>query len=275
MEIMNYELFKLGENVTITVGSIIFLLFGIVIARILNYVVRRVLKAFFNKRSVDVGRSYTILTLVKYLIYAVVFITIINVIGIKLNYLLAGSAALLVGIGIGLQGTFNDFFSGIILLIDGTIEVGDVLQVNNQIGRVKFIGLRTSKIETLDAHIIIFPNSQLVNNQVNNLTHKQSPIRLSVDIGVSYGSDIRQVENTLLEVVKPFSKFKMNYTPSVFLVSYGDSSINFKLYFYSSEVFRSDKIRSDVRKAIWIAFKREGIQIPFPQRDVWIKNADK
>lgn len=275
MEIMNYELFKLGENVTITVGSIIFLLFGIVIARILNYVVRRVLKAFFNKRSVDVGRSYTILTLVKYLIYAVVFISIINVIGIKLNYLLAGSAALLVGIGIGLQGTFNDFFSGIILLIDGTIEVGDVLQVNNQIGRVKFIGLRTSKIETPDAHIIIFPNSQLVNNQVNNLTHKQSPIRLSVDIGVSYGSDIRQVENTLLEVVKPFSKFKMNYTPSVFLVSYGDSSINFKLYFYSSEVFRGDKIRSDVRKAIWIAFKREGIQIPFPQRDVWIKNADK
>jgi small-conductance mechanosensitive channel len=275
MEIINYELFKLGENVTITVGSIIFLLFGIVIARILNSVVRRVLKAFFNKRSVDVGRSYTILTLVKYFIYAVVFITIINVIGIKLNYLLAGSAALLVGIGIGLQGTFNDFFSGIILLIDGTIEVGDVLQVNDQIGRVKFIGLRTSKIETLDAHIIIFPNSQLVNNQVNNLTHKQSPIRLSVDIGVSYGSDIRQVENTLLEVVKQFSKFKMNYTPSVFLVSYGDSSINFKLYFFSSEVFRSDKIRSDVRKAIWIAFKREGIQIPFPQRDVWIKNADK
>ncbi len=275
MEIINYELFKLGENVTITVGSIIFLLFGIVIARILNSVVRRVLKAFFNKRSVDVGRSYTILTLVKYFIYAVVFITIINIIGIKLNYLLAGSAALLVGIGIGLQGTFNDFFSGIILLIDGTIEVGDVLQVNDQIGRVKFIGLRTSKIETLDAHIIIFPNSQLVNNQVNNLTHKQSPIRLSVDIGVSYGSDIRQVENTLLEVVKQFSKFKMNYTPSVFLVSYGDSSINFKLYFFSSEVFRSDKIRSDVRKAIWIAFKREGIQIPFPQRDVWIKNADK
>ncbi len=275
MEIINYELFKLGENVTITVGSIIFLLFGIVIARILNSVVRRVLKAFFNKRSVDVGRSYTILTLVKYFIYAVVFITIINIIGIKLNYLLAGSAALLVGIGIGLQGTFNDFFSGIILLIDGTIEVGDVLQVNDQIGRVKFIGLRTSKIETLDAHIIIFPNSQLVNNQVINLTHKQSPIRLSVDIGVSYGSDIRQVENTLLEVVKQFSKFKMNYTPSVFLVSYGDSSINFKLYFFSSEVFRSDKIRSDVRKAIWIAFKREGIQIPFPQRDVWIKNADK
>ena len=275
MEIINYELFKLGENVTITVGSIIFLLFGIVIARILNSVVRRVLKAFFNKRSVDVGRSYTILTLVKYLIYALVFITIINVIGIKLNYLLAGSAALLVGIGIGLQGTFNDFFSGIILLIDGTIEVGDVLQVNDQIGRVKFIGLRTSKIETLDAHIIIFPNSQLVNNQVINLTHKQSPIRLSVDIGVSYGSDIRQVENTLLEVVKQFSKFKMNYTPSVFLVSYGDSSINFKLYFFSSEVFRSDKIRSDIRKAIWIAFKREGIQIPFPQRDVWIKNADK
>lgn len=272
---MNYELLKFGDKVTITVGSVIFLLIGILIARLLNYGIRRVLKAFFTKRQVDVGRSYTILTLVKYLIYIIVFISVINVIGIQLNYLLAGSAALLVGIGIGLQGTFNDFFSGIILLIDGTIEVGDVLQVNNQIGRVKFIGLRTSKIETLDAHIIIFPNSQLINNQVNNLTHKESPIRLSVDIGVSYGSDIRQVENTLLDVIKPFSKFKMNYTPSVFLVSYGDSSINFRLHFFSSEVFRSDKIRSDVRKAIWIAFKREGIQIPFPQRDIWIKNSDQ
>lgn len=272
MEFLNYELFKIGENVTITVGSLLLIIVGYAVAKLFNYLVRRVLKAFFKQRSVDVGRSYTILTLVKYLIYVVVFLTIINIIGIRLNYLLAGSAALLVGIGIGLQKTFNDFFSGIILLVDGTLEVGDILLIDNKIGKVKFIGLRTSKIENLDKHVIIIPNSMLVNNQIDNLSHQETPIRLSINVGVSYKSDIQHVENVLLDVIKPFSKYKMNFSPGVFLTSYGDSSVNFKLVFFTDDPYFSEKILSDVRKEVFKTFKKEGIEIPFPQRDLWIKS---
>lgn len=274
-EFLNYELLKVNDDITLTIGSILFLIIGWILAKVINFVLLRVLKAYFKKRAVDVGRSYTILQLLKYLIYVVIFVTTLSIIGIKLTYLMAGSAALLVGVGIGLQQTFNDFFSGIILLVDGSVEVGDILLINGDYGKVKFIGLRTSKIETRDSHGLIIPNSQLINNTVDNLSHKETPIRFHVDVGVSYHSDIQLVEKLLLEVIKPYNKFKMNYTPAVYLHAYGESSIDFKLFFYSNQMFLIDKHLSDIRKDIFHIFAKNGIEIPFPQRDLWIKTGDK
>ena len=270
-EFLDIVLWRINENISFTVGSIIFIIMGFLIARVINYLLRKVLNAYFKKRSVDIGRSYTVLQLLKYLVYVIVTITTLSIIGIKLTYLMAGSAALLVGIGIGLQQTFNDFFSGLILLVDGTMEVGNVLIFNNDYAKVKFIGLRVSKIQNRDGHIIIIPNSVLVNNTVDNLSHHQHPIRFHVEIGVSYKSDIQKVENVLLEVVKPYNKYKMNYTPSVFLVGFGDSSINFKLYFYSDQLFFIEKHKSDLRKDVFQALAKNNIEIPFPQRDLWLK----
>lgn len=271
MEFLNFKIYALNDNVTVTVGSLIFVLLGYIFAKLVNYLVRKVLKAYFKKRAVDVGRSYTILQLVKYLIYVIIFVATLNTIGLRLNYLLAGSAALLVGVGLGLQQTINDFFSGIILLVDGTLEVGDILSIDGELGKVKFIGLRTSKIENRDKHLLIIPNSKLINNKVDNLSQLNNPIRFHINVGVSYKSDIKHVEEVLLRVVKDFTNFKMNYSPSVHLVSYGDFSVDFCLYFYSKEVFLIDKVLSDLRKEIFHAFQEEGIEIPFPQRDVWIK----
>jgi len=271
MEVLDYQLLKINEQVIITVRSVILIIVGIIIARLINYLIRRVLKAYFKKREVDVGRSYTVLTLVKYLIYILAFLTIINFIGINLNYLLAGSAALLVGVGLGLQNTFNDIFSGIILLVDGTIEVGDVLLIDGRRSRVKYIGIRTSRLEDYNNHIHIIPNSELVNNKVDNLSDNNIPIRFSIPVSVSYKSDIKKVEQILLEVIRPYNKFKMNYTPSVFLQKYGDSSVDFLLNFFSEDPFFIDKTLSDIRKEIFNSFQKEGIQIPFPQRDIWIK----
>lgn len=270
-DFLNYELLRINEDITLTIGSILFIILGFLLAKVINFVLLRILKAYFKKRAVDVGRSYTILQLLKYFIYVVILLSTLSIIGIKLTYLMAGSAALLVGVGIGLQQTFNDFFSGIILLVDGSVEVGDILHINNNYGKVKFIGLRASKIETRDGHNLIIPNSKLINNAVNNLTNKGNPIRFHVDVAVSYKSDIQLVEKILLDVIKPYNKFKMNFTPAVHLHTYGESSIDFKLYFYSKQVFLIDKHLSDIRKDIIHAFHKNNIEIPFPQRDLWIK----
>lgn len=275
MKFLNFELFTFGNNIKITVGSIVLILLGFVFARIINFIISRLLKSYFKKRNVDIGRSYTVITLLKYLIYLLIFVSVINLIGIKLTYLLAGSAALLVGVGLGLQKTFNDFFSGIILLVDGSIEVGDILMVNGKLARVKFIGLRTSKLENLNKHIIIIPNSDLVSNQIDNLTQQEGPVRLEVNVSVNYKSDIQKVERVLLEAIEPFSKFKMNYTPAVFLDKFGTSSVDFKLFFFTDDAFRSEKLLSDVRKEVFKALLRAGIEIPFPQQDIWIKNEVK
>ncbi len=273
-DFLNYELLKINEDITLTVGSILFIIVGFLVAKIINFLLLRILKAYFKKRAVDVGRSYTILQLLKYFIYTIIFLTTLSIVGIKLTYIMAGSAALLVGVGIGLQQTFNDFFSGIIILVDGTVEVGDILFIDNTYGKVRYIGLRASKIETRDSHILIIPNSKLINNAVNNLSHRENPIRFHVDVSVSYGSDIKKVEKILLEVISPYNKYQMNYTPAVYLDQYGESSIDFKLYFYSKQIFLIDKHLSDIRKDIVHAFHQNGIEIPFPQRDLWIKNGD-
>ncbi len=271
-EILDFTLFKINEEIIISVRSIILIIIGYALTKLIVYLVRRVLKAYLNTRKIDVGRSYTIVTLVKYIIYIIAFLTVVNLLGIKLNYLLAGSAALLVGVGIGLQSTFNDFFSGIILLIDGTLEVGDILRIEDKNYKVKYIGLRTSKMIDIRNHLHIIPNSLLVNNKVDNLSDAKLPIQFFVDVGVAYDSDIKQVELLLLEVVKPFNKYKMSYLPNVFLVEYADSSIKFRLTFYTNEIFRIEKTLSDIRKEIFFSFQKNGIEIPFPQQDIWLRS---
>ncbi len=270
-EVLDYVLFRINQDIVFTVRSVILIVIGYLLTKLIVYGVRRVLKAYFKRRKVDEGRSYTIVTLVKYLIYIIAFFTIINLVGLKLNYLLAGSAALLVGVGIGLQSTFNDFFSGLILLIDGTLEVGDILLINGKHFKVKYIGLRTSKMIDIRNHLHIIPNSQLVNNKVDNLTDSKLPVRFSIQVGVAYNSDIKEVEDVLLRVITPFNKYKMTYLPSVFLKEYADSAIIVELNFYTKEIFTIERTLSDIRKEIYKEFKKSSITIPFPQQDVWIK----
>lgn len=274
IDFLDFVLFRVNKEIEFTVRSVILIIVGYLLTKLIIYGVRRVLKAYFNRRKIDIGRSYTIITLVKYVIYVIAFLTIINLLGIRLNYLLAGSAALLVGVGLGLQSTFNDFFSGLILLIDGTLEVGDILLINEKHFKVKYIGIRTSKLIDIRNHLHIIPNSQLVNNKVDNLSDSKLPIRFKVEVGVSYNSDLAHVEKILLQVIAPFNKYKMSYLPSVFLKEYGDSAIIFQLNFYSEQTFYIEKVLSDIRKEIGNAFKKEGISIPFPQRDVWIRNQE-
>lgn len=224
-----------------------------------------------NVSDLERGRRLSVYQLIQYVLWVVAILLGLESVGFKITVLLAGSAALLVGIGLGLQEVFKDFVSGIILLFDGTIRVSDVIEVDNTVGRVREIRLRASELETRDGIILIIPNSRFITGNVINWTHNQKLTRFKVVVGVAYGSDLELVRQTLIDCAMQHDEVVKNPKPNVFFSDFGDSQLTFTLLFYSRSVFKIEFIKSDLRFAIDKAFREKNITIPFPQRDVWMK----
>ncbi len=274
LEALNYELITLGDY-ALTPKAILIAVLVIVVTRLIVAGLSRfILKPFFTRNGVDVGRSYAIQQIANYIIYIVGLATAFTVLGIEFSVLWAGAAALLVGVGLGLQQTFNDFFGGLLLLIEGPVEVGNVVEVDGFIGRVVEIGLRTCKIRTRDDIMIIVPNSHLVNENIINWSHIRSPLRFHIDVGVAYGSDLDLVSSTLEKAASDHPDVLKRPVPRIMFTNFGNSSLDFKLYFYSQEPWRIEFVKSDLRFTVNRLFSEQGIKIPFPQRDLWLKNAE-
>lgn len=251
------------------VGAVLILL----LARLLVWLVNQViLSRYFNRKKIDIGRRFTISRLVLYVLYTIGILLALETLGVQLSVLWAGSAALLVGVGLGLQQTFNDLVSGLIILSEGTVEVGDIVVVDGLVGKVQKIGLRTSMVETRDEFSIIIPNSKLVVDNVTNWSHNETPTRFQVQVGVAYASDPQQVKEILLEIAREHPQVLPQPKPKVEFNDFGDSSLNFNLHFWSYEFFRSEFVKSDIRFAVMEKFKQYDIEIPFPQRDLWLRN---
>ena len=222
------------------------------------------------KEKVGEGRQHALFQIVKYVITLIALVIILESIGVKVTILLAGSAALLVGLGFGLQQIFNDFISGLILLFEGTIKVGEVVEVDGIVGRVMRIGLRTSELETRDNIMMIIPNSKFTAETVINWSHNQQFTRFRIDVGVAYGSDTKLVRNVLLECADDHNFVAKKPQPKVRFTDFGDSSLNFELLFFSENMFRIERVKSDIRFMIDQKFRANNILIPFPQRDIHI-----
>ena len=229
------------------------------------------LQRYFNQNDLNIGTQFAIKQLVKYVIYTSAVIIGLGQLGIDLTVFWGGAAALLVGVGIGLQQTFNDFFSGILLLAERPVQVGDILTIDGAQGKVKQIGLRTSKIETLENIVMIVPNSKIVGNNIINWSYNDNKARFSVEVGVAYGSDTQLVKELLLSVARKHPNVLKRPVSFVRLTDFADSALHFELHFYSSEFVTIENIKSDMRFEIDRLFRAHGVEIPFPQRDVWIK----
>ena len=149
-----------------------------------------------KSKTLDPGKQYSLYNLTKYIVIIFAIIWIMQYMGVKVTLLLGGSAALLVGVGLGLQNLFSDFVSGIILLIDSSIKVGDVIEVNGLVCEVNQIKLRTTQVVTRDDKFILLPNSSLTKNNIINWTHHFAASRFDISVGVSYDSDVNQVKTT-------------------------------------------------------------------------------
>jgi small-conductance mechanosensitive channel len=262
------------DNFRLTIFGVITIFLTILIARVSVWLIKKYLthKTDSRKIKLEFGRRYALFQIIKYGIYSLAFLLVITTLGVNLSLILAGSAALFVGIGFGLQKTFNDFFSGIIILFEGTIEVNDIIEVDDLFGMVQKIGLRTTEIKTIDSISIIVPNSKITEENVVNWSHDKSSTRFHVSVPVAYGSDIAMVKRAILESADAHELVLDRPAPVVRFKDYGGSSLDFDLMYWTNNPFQVTMISSDLRYMIETRFRKYGVEIPFSQHDLHIKS---
>jgi small-conductance mechanosensitive channel len=246
-----------------------------VVTKIVLWLIKR---SIFRKKKLtkfNEGNSYASFQLIKYVIWVISAGLILETFGVKVTILIAGSAALLVGIGLGLQQTFNDIISGIILLSERSIKIEDILEIDGDVVKIQEIGLRTSKGLNTDDISIIIPNSLITTNKVINWSHQTKKTRFRIDVGVSYGSDVDLVLKILEESALEHSDIFEKDLVEARLVNFGNSSLDFQILFFSKNIFRINKVKSDIRRIITKKFIQNKVTIPFPQMDVYIKSNAK
>jgi small-conductance mechanosensitive channel len=271
-ELLNYNLFTLG-NARI---SPLIILYFVVLTAILLYVSRRagrLLVGQLAKRTkLDIGAQQAIGTVTRYIILFTGFLIIIQSIGIDLTTLNVLAGAIGIGIGLGLQNIANNFISGLIILFERPIKVGDRVEVGGLHGRVVTIGARSTAIRTNDNITVIVPNSKFISENVINWSFGDEKIRFKVPVGVGYDSDVDLVEKLLLEAADENDDVLKEPPPSVRFIEFGEHALNFELRAWShARLHRPGLFRSTLNFAILKKFREHGIEIPNPQHDIHLR----
>lgn len=271
---------SLLDSVAIEVGTVRISIFTMIQTVILFSIVFWITKIILNKIHLllaqviknNSDRALAI-KIVDSVLYGVVFLVCLRLLGIDLSAFTVLGGAFGIGVGFGLQKITSNFISGLILLTEKSIEVDDILELEGDLlGKVKKLGARYILIETYDGTEIMVPNEEFMTNRVTNLTFTNSKGRIQIDIGVSYDSDIKKAYALILEAAKEHPRCIKDPIPECFLMEYADSSVNFRLFFWVENVSLGRlQPRSEVLFSIWEKFKANAISIPFPQRDLHIK----
>lgn len=270
-KMLEFELLSVGEY-KIKVYTLGIILLILLITNVLLFAIKKVLFHKSKKKKIDLGNIFALFQIIKYVIWIIASGFLLNAIGLKVTVLVAGSAALLVGVGLGLQQTFNDVLSGIILLSGRSIKIDDILEIDGDVEKIQNIGLRTSKGLNTDDISVIIPNSLITTNKVINWSHQSKRTRFKIDVGVSYTSDVDLVIKVLQESVLEHSDDSDKKFIEARLVNFGSSSLDFQVLFFSQNIFRINKLKSDIRRTMHKNFIENNISIPFPQMDVHLKS---
>ena len=272
---LNYRLFKLGDFELIT-GNLLIGLLVLISTWLIIFLLRTAItRPRFIIDKIDEKRRTSIFLITKYIVWVITIVIFLEVIGVKITLLLVGSTALLVGIGLGLQNIFRDLVSGLFLLFEGSIKVGDVLEVDGVVGKVVDVNLRSTEVITRDNSMIIIPNSRFVVEKVINWSHNNDKVRFCVNVGIAYGSDVDLVIETLKEAMSEIKGIEISPAPFVMFQDFGDSSLQFDMIFWSKDPFKIEMTKSELRILVYRKLKERNLAIPFPQRDVHIKDIDK
>lgn len=267
----NYT-FYTTDKYTVKVKNFIIVIIIIYVTRLIVFATDYGMNRRMDQKRMDIGRGKSFLQILKYLIWVVGLSIIASTFGLNMTFIIASISALLIGVGFGLQHIFNDFFSGIIILFDGSVKVNDIVEVEGTIGRILTIGLRYSKVLTRNNVVIIVPNSRFTTEKVINWSHNKEATRFHVNVGVAYGSDVRLVEKILLDEANKHDQVVKTPKPFVRFNDFGESSLDFQLYFWTSNDFLVENTKSDLRFGIDAEFRRHKVEIPFPQRDLHLKS---
>lgn len=264
-DILDYRLFRTG-SFRLTVLNLIILVFVIFLTGIILRLIRAVVTR--NLPEEDKNRFISFFQFIRYIVFIFAIVFTLDACGINMKIFLTASAALLVGLGFALQQLFQDIISGILIIIDKSLHVGDIIEVDGKVGIVDKIKLRTTRVVTRNNRVMIVPNHKFMNETLFNWTQNGSTNREQVDIGVAYGSDVELVKSLLTDCVKNVEGVLEESEVTVHFVDFADSSLNFSVLFYVKNGLHSPKIQSDIRYNIDREFRKNNISIPFPQRDV-------
>ncbi|MEN8927830.1 MAG: mechanosensitive ion channel domain-containing protein [Flavobacteriales bacterium] len=223
-----------------------------------------------DKNPDSSGRVDSFIQIQKYFVAFIGFLVVLNILKFDLTSLIVSASAILVVISFGLQSLFTDFIAGIIILFDGTIKANDIIEVGGTIGKVEKITLRNTTLITRDDYTIIMPNKKFITENVTNWSHNNNIMRFSVSVGVAYGSDTRLVSKLLMKCMDEHSLVSKSRKGIVMFKDFGDSALVFDLYFWTTEIFRIEVLKSDLRYMIDRTFRDHNITIPFPQRDIHV-----
>ncbi|RMA57910.1 mechanosensitive ion channel-like protein [Ulvibacter antarcticus] len=255
-----------NKEINITVGLLILVLFSFVVA---SFLLKWIRMLFTRKMdATDKNKFISVFKFIKYITYVIVVFATLSLAGINVTPFLAASAALLVGLGLALQELFQDIIGGIFIILDKSLLVGDIVEINGKVGRVIEIKLRTTRAITRDDKIVIIPNHKFITETIYNYTQNHRTTRESVSVGVAYGSDTEKVKNLLLKSVENQKGVLKSPKPFVLFEDFGDSSLNFSVLFFVNDSFADPRIKSEIRFSIDSLFRENGVSIPFPQRDV-------
>ena len=246
----------------------------ITIVVLLSRLVRHLLRTRVLARTkLDLGQQYAIARIASYVVMVLGLLISVETFGVKLSSLAVIAGALGVGIGFGLQNIVSNFVSGLVILAERPIQIGDRIDLGNDtVGKVVRIGARATHVLTNDNIMVIVPNSEFISNRVVNWTHIDPRVRLRINVGVSYNSDPHLVEKLLLEIAKGNPSVLKDPVPTVVFKEFGESSLSFELRVWADDMaHRPGTLESQLNFAIWDKFKEQGIEIPFPQRDVHLK----
>ncbi len=270
---LDYPLAKLGDT-QITLWTLVYFVVLLLLLFYLAGMLRRwLVEKALVKTRLEIGARQAVGSITRYVFLLVGLLAILQSAGVNLTALNVIAGAVGIGVGFGLQNIANNFISGVIILFERPIKVGDRIVIGEVEGDVTEIGARSTTVLTNDNIAIIVPNSKFITENIVNLKYKDDIVRFKVPVGVAYGSDIRLVEKLLLQAAQENTDVLDNPKPVAQFMAFGDSALQFELRVWSTTLLHSsDNLVSALNFAIHDLFKAHGIEIPFPQRDLHIRS---
>ena len=272
IELLNYKL-TIGNSLSFTPKSILIVILVFVSTFFFLKLFRKIIYRTLSSEAKLKFKS--IFSFFNYFVYAIVILLSFQNVGVDLTAVFAASAALLVGVGLALQTFIQDIISGVFIIVDQSVHVNDIIEVDGQIGKVENIKLRTTRAVTRENKVLIIPNHKFMTSILFNWTENGVITKEFVEIGVSYNSDAKQVTSILLDIANKHKSILSNPEPIIIFNDFGDNAIIFQLYFALNSSFASNIVKSDLRYEIFEEFHKHNIEIPFPQRTLTFVNPPK
>ena len=271
--ILNYRIFTLGEAHITPLNIIYLILLTVILFWLSNKLKNLLIERVLGRTHLDLGARVAIGTMTRYVLLFVGSLIILQTVGINLTTLNVLAGAIGIGVGFGLQNVASNFISGLIIMFERPIKIGDRIEVADINGKVTGIGARSTTVRTNDNITIIVPNSKFIEENIVNWSFEENIVRFRIAVGVAYDSDIRLVKNLLLEVARENKDVLEEPKSAVRLMEFGDSSINLQLWVWTkTKLQRKTAFISDLNFAIWEKFRANDIEIPFPQTDLHIRS---